>query len=142
MFRLSNMVTDILVLMFVFRVSSSPSYETRLYNFYIYTFIGCLNFSCYPCIIFLSQFIKSVWSDIIHPWSDHLKDIDLHNIDHFVFKIMYLWNEKKVAKFLHFIRLFKIHILSTMTICQMISSFIYVIISFTIISRNQKYNTL
>lgn len=70
LFRLSNIVTDILILMFVFRVTSFPSYETRLYNFYFYTFIGCINFSCNPCILFFSQYIKNVWSDIIHPWSD------------------------------------------------------------------------
>lgn len=60
LFRLSNIVTDILILMFVFRVTSFPSYETRLYNFYFYTFIGCINFSCNPCILFFSQYIKNV----------------------------------------------------------------------------------
>lgn len=59
LFRLSNIVTDILILMFVFRVTSFPSYETGLYNFYFYTFIGCINFSCNPCIYFFHNISRT-----------------------------------------------------------------------------------
>lgn len=53
--HVSSLVTGMLYI--IYKWSSVISYETFLYMYYFDIFIGCLNFSCNPYILFLSQFI-------------------------------------------------------------------------------------
>uniref|UniRef100_A0A8W8LHA6 G-protein coupled receptors family 1 profile domain-containing protein n=1 Tax=Magallana gigas TaxID=29159 RepID=A0A8W8LHA6_MAGGI len=57
LYHLSIIVGNTLKLTFVNQQSQVLSFKTSKYISYFHIFIGCLNFSCNPYIIFLSQFI-------------------------------------------------------------------------------------